>query len=139
MDGHQPNYLAIACVLAVVYLVVQHLKMSKQLSDLGEGYSALGEGFSYLYRGFASTQQQQPQKRGAPVGYENPRRNNEPIRDRSERRQDRPVQDRSRGNGGSQQQGLRVADPTAYQPDDSDFDFLGENVFGQQKTSAGRK
>jgi hypothetical protein len=137
MDGHQPNYLAIACVLAVVYLVVQHLKMSKQLSDLGEGYSALGEGFSYLYRGFASTQQQQPQKRGAPP-YEQPKSRNEPIRDRSERRQDRPVQDRGRGNGGGGS-GLRVADPTSYQPSSEDFDFLEDNVFGQQKTSAGRK
>lgn len=123
MDGghQQPNYIAIAGILAMLYLAVKHFQMSKQLGEV-EGLSA----WLYHMGGYAAYQQpqiqQQPQKRGAPKGYEGPsgsRRSNqddqETVRDRSFRRQDRPIQDSRRGGGSGS---------SSRPPADDDYEFL---------------
>jgi hypothetical protein len=109
----QPNYVTIACVLAVLYLVVKNLQFSKEISTLSNGLDWI-----FVNGGFAAQLQQPPPqqtpRRRAPEGYEGPRGRNDdsgPIRDRSERRSerpDRPVQDRGRGKA----------------PDDQDFESM---------------
>jgi hypothetical protein len=128
MDGaHQPNYVMIACVLAVVYLAVKHYQMTNQLAELGHGYSELGQWCSWLFNqgGYASqVQQQERPRRTAPQGYEGPRgRHEPPVQDRSDRRQERPIQDRDRRSGGG-------PEDTAMS---SDYNFLDDNVFGEFK------
>lgn len=122
----QPNYVTIACVLAVLYLVVKHLQMSKELSDLGRNYSELGQGFSWLYNQSGFGAQQQPRRR-AP-DYEQPRGRDQggQIHDRSERRQDRPIQNRDKRSGG----GPQHSDDTAMS---ADYNFLDDCVFGEFK------